>query len=222
MITHVVCVPLPNHHLPAIDPLLPVATVPDPLLGTVLVLVRPLHDATMTIPVVVNARERLLQCIEELKRSVLALPLFLLATCLMALKKEMLLVFLNALEDYVKSTCPLIVTLAAIKGTLYFSHFKIKVSCRFAFVSFEQRLDAEDASFKYNGYMLEGRKLRIDWDIGVERKDHLKAPLSPRQPHSSNGPTGGDSYHPPRSPPRDYGRRERSPGPRGEPYGEYR
>lgn len=40
----------------------------------------------------------------------------------------------------------------------------------FAFVEFEQRLDAEDAFYKYNGYSIDGRALRLDWDVGMERK----------------------------------------------------
>lgn len=74
-------------------------------------------------------------------------------------------------------------------------------------MTFEQRLDAEDASFKYNGYLLEGRKLRIDWDVGIERKEHLRQP-------------GGGNPPPMRSPSArrdhgdDYDRRERSPPPR--------
>lgn len=46
----------------------------------------------------------------------------------------------------------------------------------FAFVDFEQKLDAEDAFYKYNNYNIEGRTLRLDWDIGVDRKTHLKVP----------------------------------------------
>lgn len=89
---------------------------------------------------------------------------------------------------------------------------------RFAFVEFEQRLDAEDASLKYNGYTIEGRKLRIDWDVGVTKKDHLK-PRQPLDDAPASPPRGRD--YPPRSPPRrdyppadrDEYRRERSPGP---------
>lgn len=95
------------------------------------------------------------------------------------------------------------------KGYSYWFHCQY-LCFSFAFVSFEQRLDAEDAFFKYNGYLLEGRKLRIDWDVGIERKDHLRAP-----------PAEG----PPRSPRRDRDfddRRDRSPPPPRDSYNEYR
>lgn len=78
-------------------------------------------------------------------------------------------------------------------------------------------MDAEDASFKYNGYTIEGRKLRIDWDVGVSRKEHLK-PVKPVEGGAAPGSPPRRDY-PPRSPRRDYPperdeyRRERSPGP---------
>jgi transformer-2 protein len=40
----------------------------------------------------------------------------------------------------------------------------------FGFVEFEERRDAEDAMEKYQGYPVEGRQLRLDWDVGAERK----------------------------------------------------
>ncbi|KAH3759002.1 RNA-binding motif protein, X-linked 2 [Pelomyxa schiedti] len=40
----------------------------------------------------------------------------------------------------------------------------------YAFVEFEDRRDAADAISKYNGYDIEGRRLRIDWDIGLQTK----------------------------------------------------
>ena len=40
----------------------------------------------------------------------------------------------------------------------------------FCFVEFEERRDAEDAMQKYQGYSVEGRELRIDWDVGSDRK----------------------------------------------------
>lgn len=46
--------------------------------------------------------------------------------------------------------------------------------CRFAFVTFEDRLDAEDAKAKYESYTVDGRTLRIDWDVGRERKPHFQ------------------------------------------------
>jgi len=41
----------------------------------------------------------------------------------------------------------------------------------FAFVEFEDRRDAEDAFDKYNGTNVEGRRLKLDWDIGLNKKD---------------------------------------------------
>ncbi|PKY25524.1 putative splicing factor SC35, partial [Rhizophagus irregularis] len=41
----------------------------------------------------------------------------------------------------------------------------------FAFVEFEDRRDAEDAFDKYNGTNVEGRRLKLDWDIGLGKKD---------------------------------------------------
>lgn len=40
----------------------------------------------------------------------------------------------------------------------------------FCFVEFEERRDAEDAMQKYQNYAVEGRELRVDWDVGSERK----------------------------------------------------
>lgn len=52
----------------------------------------------------------------------------------------------------------------------------------FAFVEFEQRTDADDAFNKYNDYELEGRKLRLDWDIGRPAKDRIRVvDRSPRR-----------------------------------------
>jgi RNA recognition motif-containing protein len=51
----------------------------------------------------------------------------------------------------------------------------------FAFVDFEVRQDAEDAYNKYNGYEMEGRRLRMDWDIGRNAKDTLRGDKSPRR-----------------------------------------
>lgn len=51
----------------------------------------------------------------------------------------------------------------------------------FSFVEFEQRADAEDAFNKYNGYEIEGRRLRLDWDIGRSAKDSIRGDRSPRR-----------------------------------------
>ena len=40
----------------------------------------------------------------------------------------------------------------------------------YAFVEFEHRRDAEDAFDRYNGYDFDGRRLRIDWDVGLDKK----------------------------------------------------
>ena len=40
----------------------------------------------------------------------------------------------------------------------------------YAFVEFEHRHDAEDAFDRYNGYDFDGRRLRIDWDVGLDKK----------------------------------------------------
>ena len=84
----------------------------------------------------------------------------------------------------------------------------------FAFVEFEQRPDAEDAFNKYNGYDMEGRKLRLDWDIGRSAKDTIKdtgrGDRSPRRDHGHSprhrSPMRDRSPPPPRnghSPTRD-------------------
>jgi len=40
----------------------------------------------------------------------------------------------------------------------------------FAFIEFEDRRDAEDAYDKYKGCTLGGRAIRVDWDVGKEKK----------------------------------------------------
>lgn len=50
--------------------------------------------------------------------------------------------------------------------SLYFS---------FAFVEYEDRKAAEEAMEKCNGFDVEGRRLKIDWDIGLGKKD-IKPP----------------------------------------------
>ncbi|KAG0292827.1 hypothetical protein BGZ96_003598 [Linnemannia gamsii] len=41
----------------------------------------------------------------------------------------------------------------------------------FAFVEYEDRKNAEEAMEKYNGFDVEGRRLKLDWDIGLGKKD---------------------------------------------------
>jgi RNA recognition motif-containing protein len=40
---------------------------------------------------------------------------------------------------------------------------KLYSSYSFAFVEFEDRRDAEDAFEKFDGFSVEGRRLRLDW-----------------------------------------------------------
>ncbi|KAI8368159.1 uncharacterized protein BYT42DRAFT_120120 [Radiomyces spectabilis] len=41
----------------------------------------------------------------------------------------------------------------------------------FSFIEFEDRRDAEDAFDKFQGFSVEGRRLKLDWDIGLSKKD---------------------------------------------------
>ncbi|KAG0054598.1 hypothetical protein BGZ83_010895 [Gryganskiella cystojenkinii] len=41
----------------------------------------------------------------------------------------------------------------------------------FAFVEYEDRRHAEEAKEQYNGFDVEGRRLKLDWDIGLGKKD---------------------------------------------------
>jgi len=66
----------------------------------------------------------------------------------------------------------------------------------YAFVEYEDRRDAEEAFQRFQGFTLEGRKLRLDWDVGIDKK--------------GRPPPGGDRFR--RTPPRRY---SRSPNPRG-------
>jgi len=75
----------------------------------------------------------------------------------------------------------------------------------YCFVDFENRRDAEDAYDRYQGYDIEGRRLRIDWDVGFDKKKTFKRRYS-RSPRRS--PRGSPRRRSP-SP------RGRSPSPRG-------
>lgn len=44
----------------------------------------------------------------------------------------------------------------------------------FCFVEFESREDAEKALNKYHGLTVVDRRLKVDWDIGVTQKTHLR------------------------------------------------
>lgn len=57
----------------------------------------------------------------------------------------------------------------------------------FCFVHFENKANAEEALARYHEAEVEGRKLRIDWDVGRDRKESsgsLSGPPPP--PHSSS------------------------------------
>ncbi|KAI8588858.1 hypothetical protein BDZ88DRAFT_170602 [Geranomyces variabilis] len=55
----------------------------------------------------------------------------------------------------------------------------------FAFVTFEDRRDAEDAKHKYDQSTVEGRRLRIDWDVGRDLKGLDNAPRPPIRDEAS-------------------------------------
>lgn len=71
----------------------------------------------------------------------------------------------------------------------------------FGFVEFEERRDAEDAMQKYQGYAVEGRELRLDWDVGAERKftprDRERTDRS--DSYRSRDAPAADSYRPTRN-----------------------
>ncbi|KAL6064715.1 RNP-1 like protein RNA-binding protein [Balamuthia mandrillaris] len=75
----------------------------------------------------------------------------------------------------------------------------------YAFVEYEHRRDAEDAYERYNGYNLDGRRLRIDWDVGLNRKQNFYG-------YGTDGSTRSRRSRSPRRSPR---RSRRSPSPRG-------
>ncbi len=81
----------------------------------------------------------------------------------------------------------------------------------FTFVTFENRADAEDAMDFCRNAVVEGRKLRCDWDVGAEKKDAGREVNRPPRrdfspPPSLQQPAGGA--------PSSYGYR-RSPSPYG-------
>jgi len=53
----------------------------------------------------------------------------------------------------------------------------------YGFVEFEDRRDAEEAFEKYHGLEIDGRKLRIDWDLGIDKK--MSMPATGREEHLS-------------------------------------
>eukprot|EP01119_Soliformovum_irregulare_P004946 TRINITY_DN16164_c0_g1_i1.p1 TRINITY_DN16164_c0_g1~~TRINITY_DN16164_c0_g1_i1.p1 ORF type:complete len:224 (-),score=40.11 TRINITY_DN16164_c0_g1_i1:134-805(-) len=59
----------------------------------------------------------------------------------------------------------------------------------YAFVEFEDRRDAEDAYERFNNHSIEGRRLRLDWDAGMDRKkEPQRSPRRSRSPHRSPPP----------------------------------
>jgi transformer-2 protein len=48
-------------------------------------------------------------------------------------------------------------------------------SLSFAFVEFEERRDAEDAFDKFDGFSVEGRRLKLDWDVGINKKEDRRS-----------------------------------------------
>lgn len=46
----------------------------------------------------------------------------------------------------------------------------------FAFVEFEERRDAEDAFDKFDGFSVDGRRLKLDWDVGINKKEDRRTP----------------------------------------------
>lgn len=62
----------------------------------------------------------------------------------------------------------------------------------FAFVEFENRPEAEKALFAISGQEIEGRIIKIDWDIGREQKETVKVPAS-SEPASGNSENGWGS-----------------------------
>ncbi|KAI9009941.1 hypothetical protein CLU79DRAFT_486545 [Phycomyces nitens] len=57
----------------------------------------------------------------------------------------------------------------------------------FSFVEFEDRRDAEDAFDKFQGFSVEGRRLKLDWDIGLNKKDNYRAPRYGGPPSGTSG-----------------------------------
>jgi len=85
----------------------------------------------------------------------------------------------------------------------------------YAFVTFSDRRDAEEAFNKFQGFVLEGRRLRIDWDVGLEKKQKVRdnrgaqrSPQRRRSPARSPSPARNGSRSPAKSPDR---KRSRSP-----------
>jgi len=57
-----------------------------------------------------------------------------------------------------------------IKNVTMGIHPRTGESRGYAFVEYDRRVDAEDAMSRWKGQDLDGRRLRMDWDIGKEKK----------------------------------------------------
>ncbi|KAL0491965.1 nuclear cap-binding protein subunit 2 [Acrasis kona] len=66
-------------------------------------------------------------------------------------------------------------------------------SCGYGFVEYEERADAEQAFKNFDQYELYGRKLRLDWDLGKDKKRQLGEDRPRRQSRGYGGRTG--DYH---------------------------
>ncbi|KAI9207790.1 uncharacterized protein BJ171DRAFT_565562 [Polychytrium aggregatum] len=80
----------------------------------------------------------------------------------------------------------------------------------FAFVNFIDRRDAEDAKNKYTGFTISNRTLKLDWDVGREKKDDIRGYSKPSAHDAQHG--ASYSRRSPRYSPYSDNRR-RSPSP---------
>lgn len=83
-----------------------------------------------------------------------------------------------------------------------------------AFVEYEDRRDAEEAFERFQGYNLEGRRLRIDWDIGLDRKREFEKTQGGDGVTTGPAARRGSPRRSSRSPKRSPSPRKRSPSPR--------
>ncbi|CAG8590765.1 5928_t:CDS:2 [Paraglomus occultum] len=89
----------------------------------------------------------------------------------------------------------------------------------FAFVEFEDRRDAEDAFDKYNGFTVEGRRLKLDWDIGLSKKDqHRRDKYGPNDYGGRSADPYGRASSPVRGYSPNYRGGARTPSPYRSPY----
>ncbi|TPX45272.1 hypothetical protein SeMB42_g04065 [Synchytrium endobioticum] len=76
----------------------------------------------------------------------------------------------------------------------------------FSFVEYEERRDAEDALEKLQGWPIDNRKIKIDWDVGLGKKDEIKGKAFGGGSGSSSAPGNSSSND------RSYGRNDSSCG----------